>query len=230
MRSPQPEQQPNRCLKAVEHVVRHRRASTGPAYIQIRFVAVKPVVEAVVGRAHDTKPAIGENNDTPHRHAKHSWVARHAQLIRRRRTRHNSDCPPRRQIERIHGPIAPRVPNRLSIHQQVNIRIVRQRHGRRRAGTIQQPPPNGVHHRSTCEHRRAWGFGRLIPAAVAVAEQPAIAVVTITLGRSAIGDQDTVTSQLDVEYLHLARAVVPDDRTVIDQVFRGISTSSMNSE
>jgi hypothetical protein len=96
--------------------------------------------------------------------------------------------------------------------------------GQRQVGswtaTIQKAAPHRIDDGSTGQYRCTGFLGRLIPAAVGIGEQPAIAVVTIALGRRAVGKQDIMLHQFDMIQLHLPCMIIPDDRTVIDQEFR----------
>ncbi len=105
------------------------------------------------------------------------------------------------------------------IDHEAKIRIIGQRQPRPRPAAVEQPPPYRIHCRPARHHRRTGRLRRLVPACVGVLKQPAVAVVAVTLGRCAIGQQHIMRFQLNVVDQYCLRPVVPQNGPMIDQEF-----------
>ena len=106
---------------------------------------------------------------------------------------------PRRQLEHVHA-VRRRRSHPAARHRPADAGRVDRSVGSRGARTraIQQPPPDRIHDRPAGQHRRTGRLRRQVPAALAILEQPAIAVVAVALGRRAVRQQHVVRRKFDV--------------------------------
>ncbi len=209
-------------VKTFEQGLRKKCIAIGPPEVAIRLKGMEFVSQGGVGCLHFLKLSSLANYDAPQSDTQHARIACHTQFRRDGDARHNPHD--RRAVcegEDVDRAILPRCLQAGAINQQVQPGVVRQRKTRARATAIKQVPPHAIDQWSAGRNWSEWALRRESPPRVRILEQPPIAVISVGLGRCAVGQQDVVGLKLDMEEGDLLGMVVPKNRSVIDQKLYG---------